>query len=211
MAKSEIMIRGRIGNMIFYRVKGVTRIRSVPLSTGKPDSSKCRSARLRLIAAVRFYQRLQDSRFRDIWRMAAKDTAINGYNLFVKQNIHVFNDRTLFDPVRLQLVFGALPPMNCLELSEQTGRRIVLTWKNSLEPAGIRASDRVGVVALCEGRMYSPLWLDKIANCRQEQRATVELDDLSAGTVHMYCFFVSADGSAYSSGSYLCIHLNSDV
>ena len=143
--------------------------------------------------------------------MAAKDTAMNGYNLFVKQNIHVFNDRTLFDPVRLQLVFGALPPMNCLELSEQTGRRIVLTWKNSLEPAGIRASDRVGVVALCEGRMYSPLWLDKIANCRQEQRATVELDDLSAGTVHLYCFFVSADGSAYSSGSYLCIHLNSDV
>ena len=138
MAKSEIMIRGRIGNMIFYRVRGVTRIRSVPLSTGKPDSSKCRPARLRLIAAVRFYQRLQDSRFRDIWRMAAKDTAINGYNLFVKQNIHVFNDRTLFDPVRLQLVFGALPPMNCLELSEQTGRRIVLTWKNSLEPAGIR-------------------------------------------------------------------------
>ena len=79
MAKSEIMIRGRIGNMIFYRVKGVTRIRSVPLSTGKPDSSKCRSARLRLIAAVRFYQRLQDTRLRDIWRMAAKDTAMNGF------------------------------------------------------------------------------------------------------------------------------------
>ena len=209
MAKSENVIRGRIGNMIFYRVRGVTRIRSVPLSAVRPDALKCRTARLRLIAAVRFYQRLQDSRFRDIWRMAAKDTAINGYNLFVKQNIHVFNDRTLFDPVRLQLVFGALPPMNCLELSEQTGRRIVLTWKNSLEPAGIRASDRVGVVALCEGRMYSPLWL--IANCRQEQRATVELDDLSAGTVHLYCFFVSADGSAYSSGSYLCIHLKSDV
>ena len=39
MAKSENVIRGRIGNMIFYRVRGVTRIRSVPLSTGKPDSS----------------------------------------------------------------------------------------------------------------------------------------------------------------------------
>ncbi len=144
--------------------------------------------------------------------MAAKDTAMNGYNLFVKQNIYVFNERTLFDPVRLLLVFGTLPPMNCLELAEQTGRRIVLTWKNSLEPAGIRASDRVGVVALCEGRMYSPLWLDKDCKCRQEQRATVELEhDLSAGTVHLYCFFVSADGSAYSPGSYLCIHLKSDV
>jgi len=142
--------------------------------------------------------------------MAAKDTAMNGYNLFVKQNIHVFNERTLFDPARLLLVSGTLPPMNCLELAEQTGRRIVLTWKNSLEPAGVRATDRVGVVALCEGKMYSPLWLDKAVSYRQEQRVAVELEGLPAGTVHLYCFFVSADGTAYSPGSYLCIHLKSD-
>ena len=202
MAKSENVIRGRIGNMIFYRVRGVTRIRSVPLSAVRPDALKCRTARLRLIAAVRFYQRLQDTRLRDIWRMAAKDTAMN---------IHMFNERTLFDPARLLLVSGTLPPMNCLELAEQTGRRIVLTWKNSLEPAGVRATDRVGVVALCEGKMYSPLWLDKAVSYRQEQRVAVELEGLPVGTVHLYCFFVSADGTAYSPGSYLCIHLKSDV
>ena len=55
MAKSENVIRGRIGNIIFYRVRGVTRIRSVPLSAVRPDALKCRTARLRLIAAVRFY------------------------------------------------------------------------------------------------------------------------------------------------------------
>ena len=38
MAKSENVIRGRIGNMIFYRVRGVTRIRSVPLSAVRPDA-----------------------------------------------------------------------------------------------------------------------------------------------------------------------------
>ncbi len=211
MAKSEIMIRGRIGNMIFYRVKGVTRIRSVPLAVGRPDTLKCQTARLRLIAAVRFYQRLQDSRLRDIWRMAAQDTAMNGYNLFVKQNIHVFNERTLFDPAHLLLVFGALPPMNCLEVAEQTGRRVVLVWKNSLVTAGIRADDRVGVVALCEGKMYSPLWLDKTLSYRQEQRAVIELEGLPAGEVHLYCFFVSSDGTAYSPSSYLCIHLKSDL
>lgn len=209
MAKCENVIRGRIGNVIYYRVKGVTRVRSVPLSVGRPDSAKWRTARRRLIAAVRFYQRLQDSRLRDIWRMAARDTEINGYNLFVKQNIHVFNERTLFDPARLQLVFGALPPMNCLELSEQAGRRIVLAWKNSLTPLGIRATDRVGMVALCEGRIYSPVWLDKAVSCRQEQRASVELEGFPAGTVHLYCFFVSVDGAAYSPSSYLCIHLKS--
>lgn len=35
MAKSEIMIRGRIGNMIFYRVKGVTRISFSPVVNGQ--------------------------------------------------------------------------------------------------------------------------------------------------------------------------------
>ncbi len=54
MAKSENVIRGRIGNMIFYRVRGVTRIRSVPLSAVRPDALKCRTARLRLIAAAGF-------------------------------------------------------------------------------------------------------------------------------------------------------------
>lgn len=95
MAKSENVIRGRIGNMIFYRVRGVTRIRSVPLSAVRPDALKCRTARLRLIAAVRFYQRLQDTRLRDIWRMAAKDTAMNGYNLFRETEHPCVQRRTL--------------------------------------------------------------------------------------------------------------------
>ena len=43
MAKSENVIRGRIGNMIFYRVRGVTRIRSVPLSAVRPVASDCGS------------------------------------------------------------------------------------------------------------------------------------------------------------------------
>ena len=93
MAKSENVIRGRIGNMIFYRVRGVTRIRSVPLSAVRPDALKCRTARLRLIAAVRFYQRLQDTRLRDIWRLAAKDTAMNGYNP-VRETEHLCVQRT---------------------------------------------------------------------------------------------------------------------
>ena len=49
MAKSENVIRGRIGNMIFYRVRGVTRIRSVPLSD-RPVASDCGSPDLSELA-----------------------------------------------------------------------------------------------------------------------------------------------------------------
>lgn len=58
-----------------------------------------------------------------------------GGTAFTSENIYVFNERTLFDLARLLLVFGTLPPMNCLESAEQPGWPIVLTWKNSLTPA----------------------------------------------------------------------------
>ena len=209
MATTENAIRGRIGNMIYYRVKGVTRIRSVPISQGMPDSLECRNARLRLIAAVRFYQHLQDKQFRNIWRIAAENTKINSYNLFVKQNIHAFNERTLFAPANLQLTSGVLPPMNCPEIVEQTGQRLVLAWTNSLATEGTRANDCVGVAVLREGKMYSPVWLDKVKGRRREQRAVVNLEGVPEGLLHLYCFFVTPDRTAYSPSSYLCIHLKS--
>ena len=38
MAKTENLLQGRLGNLIFYKVKGVTRIRSVPLMVHNPET-----------------------------------------------------------------------------------------------------------------------------------------------------------------------------
>ena len=59
MAKTESLLQGRLGNLIFYKVKGVTRIRSVPLSVRNPKTQAQQSVRKRLIAAVLFYRRLK--------------------------------------------------------------------------------------------------------------------------------------------------------
>ena len=99
MAKTENLLQGRLGNLIFYQVKGVTRIRSVPLMVRNPETPAQQAVRKRLIVSVQFYRRLKDTPLKAVWQVAARDTLVNGYNLFLKRNIHAFNDRTLSLPL----------------------------------------------------------------------------------------------------------------
>ena len=54
MAKTENLLQGRLGNLIFYQVKGVTRIRSVPLMVRNPETPAQQAVRKRLIVSVQF-------------------------------------------------------------------------------------------------------------------------------------------------------------
>ena len=47
MAKTENLLQGRLGNLIFYQVKGVTRIRSVPLMVRNPETPAQQAVRKR--------------------------------------------------------------------------------------------------------------------------------------------------------------------
>lgn len=205
MAKTDHLIRGRVGNLVFYSVRGETRVRSLPLLKRISHSPEQELNHRRLIVAVRFYQRLKTLRLRDVWREATRETTINGYNLFLKQNLHVFNERTLFDPAGLSMTAGTLPRMNGLALVSQVEDEITVAWKNSLEMDGERAHDRLCAVVLFEGRMYTPVWLEGIEACRRNRRATFGLGRVPSGRAHLYCFFASPDGQAYSPSDYLCV------
>ena len=162
MAKTENLLQGRLGNLIFYKVKGVTRIRSVPLMVHNPETPAQQAVRKRLIAAVQFYRRLKDTPLKAVWQVAARDTPVNGYNLFLKRNIHAFNDRTLGMPSALSMTCGSLPRMNDLRMAGRSDRTVTLAWNNSLEAEDRTAGDWLQVVALFERRMYSPVWLKEV-------------------------------------------------
>lgn len=205
MAKTDHLLHGRVGNLIFYSVRGATRVRSLPLSSHNPQTSGQELTRRRLIVAVRFYQRLKTIRLREVWRDATRAARLNGYNLFLKLNIHVFNERTLVSPASLRMTVGILPPLARLRLVSQSGDEVTISWENSLDLEGCRSSDRLQVVALFEGRMYTPVWLEGIEAVRGDRVATFRLGRVPAGEVHLYCFFMSTDGGAYSPSDYLCV------
>ncbi len=139
-------MQGRVGNVVFYRVKGRTYIRSVPLKYRDANTAMQRSNRLRLMVATRFYQRLQGTFLIDVWRLAAGELAMNGFNLFMKMNLQVFNTRTLFEPPRLKMSFGVLPRLNHPEAEILEGNRIQLTWNYWESGEGAHVGDRLCVV-----------------------------------------------------------------
>ena len=203
MAKTKELINGKVGNMIFYRVNGETRVRSVPTEYRDANTPEQQQVRLRLVAVVRFYQNLKDTRLREVWRVAAKGQAASGYTLFLKTNISVFNAETITDPSRLRLAEGRLPGMNDLREKERDGSRIVLAWQNSLNLISANSADRLRVVALFEGRLFSPVWLADVDARRRDREASVDLGDFGKGGAHLYCFFESPDGGCFSPSVYL--------
>nr|WP_306447818.1 DUF6266 family protein [Odoribacter splanchnicus] len=205
MAKTENLLQGRLGNLIFYKVKGVTRIRSVPLMVHNPETPAQQAVRKRLIAAVQFYRRLKDTPLKAVWQVAARDTPVNGYNLFLKRNIHAFNDRTLGMPSALSMTCGSLPRMNDLRMAGRSDRTVTLAWNNSLEAEDRTAGDWLQVVALFERRMYSLVWLKEVQACRGDKKAEIDLEQESFHQVHLYCFFRSPDGGAFSDSAYVCV------
>ena len=203
MAKTKELINGKVGNMIFYRVNGETRVRSVPTEYRDANTPEQQQVRLRLVAVIRFYQNLKDTRLREVWRVAAKGQAASGYTLFLRTNISVFNAEAVADPSRLRLAEGRLPGMNDLREKERDGSRIVLAWQNSLDFASEDSADRLRVVALFEGRLFSPVWLPGVDARRRDREASVDLGDFGKGGAHLYCFFESPDGGSFSPSVYL--------
>ena len=205
MAKTENLLQGRLGNLIFYQVKGVTWIRSVPLMVRNPETPAHQAVRKHLIVSVQFYRRLKDTPLKAVWQVAARDTLVNGYNLFLKRNIHAFNDRTLSTPSALSMTCGNLPRMNDLRMTGRSDRTVTLAWNNSLEADGRTAADRLQVVALFDQRMYSPVWLKGVQACRGDRKAVIDLEQENFHQAHLYCFFRSPDGGAFSASAYVCV------
>ena len=148
----------------------------------------------------------------DLYVFSLKDAVLQDVIARVKPNnglwVHTAGSMPISVFEGLTARYGVVYPLQTFSKSREVDFKKIPFF---LEANSSEDEKVLGEVALCEGKMYSPLWLDKAVSYRQEQRVAVELEGLPAGTVHLYCFFVSADGTAYSPGSYLCIHLKSDV
>lgn len=133
MAVSGIELKGRVGNVVYYRVRGKTRIRSLPLQYRDANTPRQQAVRRRLVVAARFYHRLLETPLANMWRAFARGKKNNGYILFMKRNIRVFDDRTLFDPARLRLTEGRLAPLHHESVEACKGTQVTFLspqWRN---------------------------------------------------------------------------------
>lgn len=197
-------IRGKVGNLVVYEVNGKTRVRSTPDSIRNPKTPAQQMARSRLVATLRFYQRVQKTDFAGIWKKSARPLATNGYALFMKTNLPAYSaERTVFDFSQLHLSTGELYPLFNPAVVQQADGSIHLRWNYPYLGVHCHASDRLMIGMLTGERSFSPRRLEGISAERRDGEATFRLPALPEGeTVHLYCFFADADGENYSNDWY---------
>ena len=204
MAKTEQEIRGKVGNMVFYKVGNEIRVRSTANDFQDADSEGQHPGRSRLRVATLFYQRLTKTISRRIWKLAATGTSQNGFNLFMKKNMMVFTPcGRVGDFSRLCLTAGVLQQVNHLEVAEDNGKQVTLTWKVGIDSPSAGDDDRLRVIVLLNDRCFSPFIVEGVDARRKDGRMTFRLERTRGQAAHLYCFFSGKGGMTYSSSQYV--------
>lgn len=203
-AKNLFRIRGRVGNVVLYEVNGKTRVRSTPETIKDPKTPAQRAVRSRLVATLRFYQRLKPTCFAEIWQKAARDLPTNGYALFMKTNLPAYNtNRTVFDFSMLHLSVGELYPLFNSTIRQNGDGSTTLQWEFSYYSPRCHASDRLMIGMLTDSRSFSPRLVEGVEAVREDCKATFRLPEMpDCGAIHLYCFFSDANRECYSNDSY---------
>ena len=204
MAKTEQEIRGKVGNMVFYKVGNEIRVRSTTNDFQDADSEGQHPGRSRLRVATLFYQRLTKTISRRIWKLAATGTSQNGFNLFMKKNMMVFTPcGRVGDFSRLCLTAGVLQQVNHLEVAEDNGKQVTLTWKVGIDSPSAGDDDRLRVIVLLNDCCFSPFIVEGVDARRKDGRMTFRLERTRGQAAHLYCFFSGKGGMTYSSSQYV--------
>ena len=154
--------------------------------------------------ATLFYQRLTKVISREIWKLAAAGTSQNGFNLFMKKNMMVFTPcGRVGDFSRLCLTAGVLQQVNHLEVAEDNGKQVTLTWKVGIDSPSAGDDDRLRVIVLLNDRCFSPFIVEGVDARRKDGRMTFRLERTRGQAAHLYCFFSGKGGMTYSSSQYV--------
>ena len=204
MAKTEQEIRGKVGNLVFYKVGNEIRVRSTAGDFQDADSEGQQPGRSRLRVATLFYQRLTKVIPRKVWKLAAGGTSQNGFNLFMKKNMMVFTPcGKVGDFSRLCLTAGVLQQVNHLEVVADNDDRVTLTWEAGIDSPSAGAKDCLRVIVLLSDRCFSPFGVEGVDARRKDGSMTFRLERARGQIAHLYCFFSGEGGMTYSSSQYV--------
>ena len=65
--------------------------------------------------------------------------------------------------------------------------------------------DRLGVIVIYGNREFVPMVVEGVEARRRDERASFRVERKEGVKVHLYCFFVSEEGTKYSNSQYICL------
>ncbi|MCZ4693800.1 hypothetical protein DWB61_09695 [Ancylomarina euxinus] len=194
---------GKVGAIVGSSWRGVNYIKSLP-GPNASNSEAQQKQRSRFKSVVSLASSLMESLIRPVWNLVGGK--MTGYNLFVKTNMPAFDESgALVNYSEFHASMGALPLPEILTLQDDVDvvSGIELSWKDDSATGVGNADDKLHLLVMTPERVH----ILNTASVRSDQSAEITLP-VSAGDVHVYAFFGTADGDKFSPDSYSKIVLS---
>ncbi len=196
-------LKGKIGNLILYETRGQIRMRGNGNADVVPQTPAQQLQQARLRTAVTFYRANAEILLSHIWRLAARNKVMSGYNLFLRCNMAVFDDAfRIRDYSQLHISWGVLEFPQFLRLVNYGKGSIHLEWQNVLPPTSLHMSDRLHVVWL-DGKGNFSLHVLSIPDIsRRDEQAVLPLPEAGRQDLHLYVYFSDKEEKQFSPDRY---------
>ena len=192
----EALVSGKVGNVVYYQLRGKSYVRSVPVRSKDSWTPAQQMHRLRISKVGELWKQLKSTHVIPIWNLGSDE--MNGYALFMKVNLSAFGtDGNLNDQRELQLSTGKLRlPLDLIASRQTEGSSVVeISWKNDANLKGLRLQDELMMVSYANGvySVLSPTGLERSA-----QNGSITLPVKPVDATHVYLFFASKDELDYT-------------
>ena len=189
-------VSGTVGNVVGGSWKGISYLRVKSDHYNDANSEKQVSQRTKFGACVALARSIMQTIIKPIWNKKA--VKMSGFNLFTKTNLQVFNaDGEIADFNQLQMTIGDLPLPNNIQIQDDAATEggIAVTWEDNSGVGSALATDKLGVVAICNGEVRV---LQGVDITRDAEAANILLPFGAGVEAQVYVFFQSAEYSTYS-------------
>ncbi|MEG0796138.1 MAG: DUF6266 family protein [Odoribacter sp.] len=195
---------GRVGDFILYTVGGKTFFRYGPQKIGNPRTEKQCLQRGRISAAQTLFRSVKCCILYDVENRAARlQGKRSGYHLYLSRNTRAFGKGEYVDYSQLTFTEGVLQLPYDLRMQMTAKDTAVFSWLDNSGQTTANADDRLMMAAVFPDEPFRVEMLTSIRAVRGDGGAVIALPQRGE-KVHLYCFFASADGTAFSADRYFC-------
>lgn len=198
-------ITGKLGDYVFYNRLGVPCVRRM-FSRGSRSSfftpsQKFGQARIRYLVSL--YQAVKNTSVKEAWQRARKRPGQTGYNAFMSRNYAAFGkDEVIADYARVKLCEGDLRIPLELDVRVTGEREFTLSWNTEEDMIMGQREDRLRLLLMYDDGSFRVTAREELDVTRGDGRVVVTLTPDEGFPVHLYCFWVAANGLAFSPSRY---------
>lgn len=191
---------GKVGGVVGSSWKGISVMRSMPLTVANPRTVKQVQQRSKFSKLSKLGSELLTTTIKPFWDRFAQMKS--GYNAFIEVNKGAFDEDLNFDFSKLKLSQGRLGDTPFTFSLDGGGTELVVGFDPSQEGPFIDREDLGNVVALTpDGEVFFATG----PNCKRSRTADfiIPITPEDAGkTLHVYLMFMRKDGTIVSNSTY---------